>query len=106
MWAAFKGVKLAFGRRGKPVDNAMIESLNGRLPTRCSNQHWFLSMHSQRPCKADSPAGIKATAAPGGGASENCMSVKKLQKHTLGCYNFPGVYPLLLMRIALRAAFA
>lgn len=80
MWAAFKGVKLAFGRRGKPVDNAMIESLNGRLPTRCSNQHWFLSMHSQRPCKADSPAGIKATAAPGGGASENCMSVKKTSK--------------------------
>jgi putative transposase len=31
-------------RPGKPTDNAMVESFNGRLRQECLNQHWFLSL--------------------------------------------------------------
>ena len=43
-WAYFNGVKLDFSRPGKPTDNAVIESFNGRLRQECLNQHWFLSL--------------------------------------------------------------
>ena len=39
LWAYFNGVKLDFGRPGKPTDNAVIESFNGRLRDECLNQH-------------------------------------------------------------------
>jgi len=48
MWASFNGVKLDFSRPGKPTDNAVIESLNGRLRDECLNQHWFLSLDEAR----------------------------------------------------------
>jgi putative transposase len=35
MWAYFNGVKLDFSRPGKPTDNAVIESFNGRLRDEC-----------------------------------------------------------------------
>jgi len=44
LWAYFNGVKLDFSRPGKPADNAVIESFNGRLRDECLNQHWFLSL--------------------------------------------------------------
>ena len=44
LWAYFNGVKLDFSRPGKPTDNAVIESFNGRLREECLNQHWFLSL--------------------------------------------------------------
>jgi transposase InsO family protein len=34
----------AVSRPGKPTDNAVIESFNGRLRDECLNQHWFLSL--------------------------------------------------------------
>jgi putative transposase len=43
-WAYFNGVKLDFSRPGKPTDNALIESFNGRVRQECLNQHWFLSL--------------------------------------------------------------
>ena len=48
MWAYFNGVKLDFSRPGKPTDNALIESFNGRLRDECLNQHWFLSLDEAR----------------------------------------------------------
>ncbi len=33
---------------GKPTDNAVIESFNGRLCDECLNQHWFLSLDEAR----------------------------------------------------------
>ena len=48
MWAYFNGVKLDFSRPGKPTDNAVIESFNGRLRDECLNQHWFLSLDEAR----------------------------------------------------------
>lgn len=44
MWAYCKKVKLDFSRPGKPTDNAIIESFNGRLREECLDQHWFLSI--------------------------------------------------------------
>ena len=44
LWAYTNGVVLDFSRRGKPTDNAMIESFNGRLRDECLNIHWFASL--------------------------------------------------------------
>jgi len=48
LWACFNGVKLDFSRPGKPTDNAVIESFNGRLRDECLNQDWFLSLDEAR----------------------------------------------------------
>ena len=43
-WAYVNGVILDFSRRGKPTDNAFIESVNGKFRAECLNQHWFMSL--------------------------------------------------------------
>ena len=40
-WAYRRGVKLHFIRPGKPVENAYIESFNGKFRDECLNEHWF-----------------------------------------------------------------
>jgi putative transposase len=47
-WAYQRGVKLTFIRPGKPVENAYIESFNGRLRDECLNENWFLSIEHAR----------------------------------------------------------
>jgi putative transposase len=47
-WAHHRGVQLQFIRPGKPVENAFIESFNGRFRDECLNQHWFLSLPDAR----------------------------------------------------------
>jgi putative transposase len=47
-WAHKHGVQLHFIQPGKPVQNAFIESFNGRLRDECLNQHWFLSLADAR----------------------------------------------------------
>lgn len=41
-------LKLDFSRPGKPIDNAYIESFNGRLREECLNQHWFAALDEAR----------------------------------------------------------
>ncbi len=48
VWATARGVALEFIRPGKPVENAYIESFNGRLRDECLNAHWFLSLADAR----------------------------------------------------------
>jgi putative transposase len=43
-WSYAAGVRLAFIRPGKPVENAYIESFNGRFRDECLNEHWFVTM--------------------------------------------------------------
>ena len=43
-WAYENGVTLDFPRPGKPTDNALVESFNGRLRDECQNANWFLSL--------------------------------------------------------------
>jgi putative transposase len=47
-WAYTKNVKLEFIRPGKPVENAFVESFNGRLRQECLNQHHFLDLEEAR----------------------------------------------------------
>lgn len=47
-WAYERGVRLHFIEPGKPVQNAVIESFNGRLRDECLNEHWFLSLADAR----------------------------------------------------------
>ncbi len=47
-WAYSKGVSLAFIRPGKPVENAFVESFNGRFRDECLNEHWFTRLADAR----------------------------------------------------------
>jgi len=47
-WAYRRGVKLQFIRPGKPVENAFIESFNGRLRDECLSTSWFLDLADAR----------------------------------------------------------
>jgi putative transposase len=48
VWAYAQGVKLHFIEPGKPVQNAFIESFNGKMRDECLNEHWFLSLGEAR----------------------------------------------------------
>ena len=43
-WAYANGVMLRFIRPGKPIENAYIESFNGKFRDECLNEHWFISV--------------------------------------------------------------
>jgi len=47
-WAYAHGVKLDFIRPGKPVENAVIESFNGRFRDECLNANVVVSLHDAR----------------------------------------------------------
>ena len=47
-WAYLRGVKLNFIRPGKPIENAFIESFNGRFRDECLNTNWFISLKHAR----------------------------------------------------------
>ena len=47
-WAYAYGVKLDFIRPGKLVENAVIESFNGRFRDECLNDNVFLLLHDAR----------------------------------------------------------
>jgi len=52
-WAYARGVTLRFIRPGKPIENAFVESFNGKFRDECLNEHWFVSL-------ADAKAVIEA----------------------------------------------
>ena len=45
LWAFENKVKLRFIQPGKPVQNAFIESFNGKFRDECLNEHVFVSLH-------------------------------------------------------------
>jgi putative transposase len=47
-WRYQQGVQHHFIRPGKPVENAYIESFNGKFRDECLRQHWFLSLEDAR----------------------------------------------------------
>jgi len=47
-WAGQHGVQLHFIQPGKPVQNAFIESFNGKFRDECLNEHAFLSLAEAR----------------------------------------------------------
>ncbi len=44
LWAHARGVSLQFIRPGKPVENAFIESFNGKFRNECLDTEWFNSI--------------------------------------------------------------
>lgn len=47
-WAARCGVHLRFIDPGKPIQNAFVESFNGKFRDECLSQHWFISLEEAR----------------------------------------------------------
>lgn len=47
-WSEERGVRLECIQPGKPVQNAYIESFNGRLRDECLNANWFTSLSDAR----------------------------------------------------------
>ena len=43
-WAYTRGVALRFIRPGKPIENAYVESFNGKFRDECLNEHWFVNL--------------------------------------------------------------
>lgn len=47
-WAHQRRVQLDFIDPGKPVQNAYVESFNGKFRDECLSEHWFLSLSDAR----------------------------------------------------------
>jgi putative transposase len=47
-WAYRNGVELRLIEAGKPMQNAYVESFNGRFRDECLNDHWFTSLTEAR----------------------------------------------------------
>jgi putative transposase len=47
-WAESHGIVLDYIEPGKPVQNAVMESFNGRFRDECLNSHWFTSLKDAR----------------------------------------------------------
>ena len=43
-WAYAHQLTLCFIRPGKPIENAYVESFNGKFRDECLNEHWFVSL--------------------------------------------------------------
>src|SRR3954453_12254810 len=43
-WAYTHGVTLRFIRPGKPIENAYVESFNGKFRDECLYEHWFVNL--------------------------------------------------------------
>ena len=48
LWAYTDQVQIDFNQRGKPTDNAIVESLNGKSREECLNAHWFESVENAK----------------------------------------------------------
>ena len=47
-WAYLRGVELRFIEPGKPIQNAFVESFNGKFRDECLNEHWFVSLQDAK----------------------------------------------------------
>jgi putative transposase len=47
-WSEQRKVRLEFIEPGKPIQNAVVESFNGRMRDECLNANWFLSVADAR----------------------------------------------------------
>jgi putative transposase len=43
-WAYAHHIELRFIRPGKPIENAYVESFNGKFRDECLNEHWFVNL--------------------------------------------------------------
>ena len=50
IWESSTGVELSFIAPGKPIQNAFIESFNGKPQAECLDQNWFSDLADARSC--------------------------------------------------------
>jgi putative transposase len=82
-WAYTHGVALHFIEPGKPVQNAYVESFNGRFRDECLNSSWFVSLddarvtieHWRRDYNETRPHGSLAGCTPLEFARQQCTAV-------------------------------
>jgi putative transposase len=48
LWSQRSGVTLRFIQPGKPIQNALVESFNGKFRDACLNEHWFVDLSDAR----------------------------------------------------------
>ncbi len=48
LWSQRTGVELHFIEPGKPIQNALVESFNGKFRDACLNSHWFVDLADAR----------------------------------------------------------
>ena len=48
LWSQRTGVPLRFIQPGKPIQNALVESFNGKFRDACLNEHWFIDITDAR----------------------------------------------------------
>lgn len=100
VWAYAQGVNLHFIAPGKPVQNAFIESFNGKMRDECLNEHWFMSLREARQIIEDwrrdynevrphaalanrTPKEFTGAGAAGGRAAPECHAKPKTYPETL-----------------------
>ena len=47
-WSEQRQIRLEFIEPGKPIQNAFVESFNGRMRDECLNANWFLNAADAR----------------------------------------------------------
>ena len=63
-WCDGKGIRLDFIEPGKPMQNAFIESFNGRFRDECLNANWFRNLRHARPRRRGLAQSIQSAASP------------------------------------------
>ena len=48
LWSQRTSVQLRFIQPGKPIQNALVESFNGKFRDACLNEHWFVDLADAR----------------------------------------------------------
>ena len=48
LWSQRTGVQLRFIQTGKPIQNALVESFNGKFRDACLNERWFVDIADAR----------------------------------------------------------
>jgi len=48
LWSQRTGAALRFIQPGKPIQNALVESFNGKFRDACLNEHWFVDIADAR----------------------------------------------------------
>ena len=47
-WCMQRNIALEYIRPGKPIENAFVESFNGKFRDECLNENWFLDLNDAR----------------------------------------------------------
>jgi putative transposase len=93
-WAYRRGVRLLFITPGRPIENAYIESFNGKFRDECLNEHWFLDIDEVRRAIEDWRAdynGERPHSSLGGLAPEVFAANSRAEASAINRQTYPGL---------------